>query len=261
MSIQKINYSTDDIYTTGIRATFTGEVPASNTAHRVTDPQFGRITIPVETAMLSMLITNDMVEDAAFPIVSWAAGKFSETIDLLYDDKVINGSGTGQPAGILLNPGGANQPITVKTGDANLMTADGLANLAFTLPEQYDDNAVFVFNKTSTARAIAELKDGNNRYLWGSGLQDSGLAPSIKDRRLFGYPTILSGFMPNVGPGNFPVIFGDLSGYFMVTRVGFSIQVLRELYAEYNQIELIGRLRFGGQVAEDWKLKVQNVAA
>jgi HK97 family phage major capsid protein len=62
--------------------------------------------------------------------------------------------------------------------------------------------------------------------------------------------------MPNVGTSTYPIIFGDLKGYYHVDRVGFSIQVLRELYAESNQILLLGRLRFGGQVAEDWRLKL-----
>jgi HK97 family phage major capsid protein len=257
----KVNYSTDDIYTTGIRATWTGEIPASASGHRVTEPVFGQIRIPVFTAMLSMPLTNDMVEDAAFPIVNWASGKFGETIELLKDNMVLNGTGIGQPSGILLNPGGANQPAVVNSGAAAALTGQGVVDLAFALPEQYDQNARFVFNKTSTGKALASLKDGQSRFLWGSGMQDSGLSVGWKDRALLGYPTVLSGFMPNVGASAYPIAFGDFSGYYLVNRIGFSIQVLRELYAETNQILLLGRTRFGGLVAEDWKLKLQCVSA
>ncbi len=97
--------------------------------------------------------------------------------------------------------------------------------------------------------------------MWGYGLQDDGLSPDLHSRRLLGYDVNYSGFMPSPAAGTYPVIFGDLSGYYLVNRVGFSIQVLRELYAETNQILLLGRLRFGGQVAEDWKIKVQRVGA
>jgi HK97 family phage major capsid protein len=62
--------------------------------------------------------------------------------------------------------------------------------------------------------------------------------------------------MPNVAANNYPVIFGDLSGYTMVNRVGFSIQVLRELYAELGQVAVVGRIRFGGQVLEPWRLRL-----
>jgi HK97 family phage major capsid protein len=62
--------------------------------------------------------------------------------------------------------------------------------------------------------------------------------------------------MPNTGANNYPIIFGDLRGYYLVNRVGFSVQVLRELYAETNQILLLGRVRFGGGVGEEWRIKV-----
>lgn len=257
--IPKVNYAADDLYTTGMRVTWTQEAPASATTARVTDPVFGQVRIPVFTAMMSMPLTNDVVEDALFPIVAWSSAKFAETIDLLRDNMILNGSGVGQPAGILVNPGSPNNPAVITSGNASALTADGIQNIAWSLPPQYDAAAVWVFNKTSAGQAIATLKDANNRYLWGMGLQDSGLAPGYTNRLLVGYPVLFSGFMPNVGANNYPIIFGDLTGYYLLNRVGFSIQVLREVYAETNQIVLLGRIRFGGLVAEDWKLKIQQV--
>lgn len=257
LTMPKVNYTTDDKYTTGIRTTWTGEVPSSSTVHRVTDPVFGQIRIPIHTAMMSMPITNDMVEDSAFPIVSWAAGKFNETIDLLYDDMVMNGNGIGQPFGILTNPGGTDQPAIVVTGSAATVTADGIIDLAYALPEQYDENARFVLNKTSTAKAIAKLKDSSNRYLFGYGDMDNGIA-GARPKELIGYAFSYSGFMPDLAANAYPITFGDHRGYFLVNRIGFSVQVLRELYAETNQIVLLGRIRFGGQVAEPYKLKIQK---
>lgn len=256
----KVNYSTDDIYTTGVRVNWTGEVPSSSTVHRVTDPKFGQIGISVYTAMLSMPLTLDMVEDSTFPIVSWSSEKFRETVDICRDDIVLNGSGIGQGAGILLNPDGTDQPAVVKSGSGAALTADGLLDLTWSVPEQYDENSKFVFNKTSTGKAIAKLKDAENRYLWAQ-FEQSGLVLPARERPLLGYPVMFSGLMPNVAANAFPAIFGDLSGYFLVDRVGFSIQVLREVYAENNQIVLLGRVRFGGQVAEPWKMKIHKVAA
>lgn len=261
--IPKVNYATDDLYTTGMRITWTGEVPASSTVSRVTEPVFGQARIPVYTAMMSIPLTNDMIEDSAFPLVDWISGKFAETVDLLYDNMILNGTGIGQPAGILVNPGGgtANEnPAVVKSGSNTAITADTLIATALALPEQYDENGRWVFNKTNFGLAVAQLKDSQNRYLWGSGYQDSGVAPTFKDRLLVGYPVAFSGFMPNIGAANFPAIFGDFTGYYKVNRIGFSVQVLRELYAETNQILILGRIRFGGQVAEPWKLKVYQTS-
>lgn len=260
MVIAKVNYTTDDIYTTGIRSTWTGEIPSSSTVHRVTDPVFGQLRIPVHTNMMSLPLTNDMVEDSAFPLVSWAAGKFAETIDLLKDNSIINGTGVGQPAGILYSPGGTGQPAIVNSGHASTLQADGLISLAYSLPEQYDENARFLFNKTNTGAAIAKLKDSSNRYLFGMGTHDSGLVAG-RPTELCGYPYSFSGFMPNIAADAYPIIFGDFRGYILLNRIGFTIQVLDQPYAESNQIVLLGRVRFGGQVAEPWRLKIQKVSA
>lgn len=260
LAIARLNYSADDRYTTGIRVKWTGERPASATEHRADDPKFGQVRIPVHTAMLSLGVTLNMIEDSAYPIVSWATGKFQETIELLYEDMIINGSGIGQPVGLLMNPDGEDQPKVVKTGDANLLTGDGLIDLTEDLPEQYDENAVLVFNKTNAGKAIRKLKDADGRPLVSYGAGDNGLA-SGRFKEVNGYPYLWSGFMPNVGANALPIIFGDPRGYYLVNRVGFSIQVLREKYAEENQVVLLGRVRFGGQPAESWRLRAQKVAA
>lgn len=257
LTIPKVNYTTDDIFTTGIRVTWTGEIPASATTHRVTEPLFGQIRVPVFTAMMSIPVTNDLIEDSAVALLPWLEDRFTETIELLKDSVILAGTGISQPQGILLNPGGASQPAIVNLNTSgSVVTADGIIALGYSLPEQYDDEARWVFNKTSTGAAVAALKDGQSRYLWGMGYQDSGLAPPIRGRELLGYPVNFSGFMPNAGSNTFPIIFGDFRGYYLVNRIGLSIQVLRELYAETNQILLLARIRFGGVVAEEWRLRV-----
>ncbi len=254
--IPKVNYTTDDIYTTGMRVTWTGEVPASSTAHRVTEPVFGQTRIPIFTAMMSLPLTIDMVEDSAFDVTAWITGKFTETIALLRDNMALNGTGAGQPFGILANPNATDNPATVATGVSAAITWDGLQNLVWALPDQYDGNACHVFNKASTGLAISKLVDGDGRPLWTVGSADTGLVGSPKQRTLLGYDVIYSAFMPNVGASTYPIIFGDLRGYYAVDRVGMAIQVLRERYAEENQIVVLGRVRFGGLVAEPWRLKI-----
>lgn len=266
LTLPKVNYPSagDDssgiLFTTGIRATWTGEVPASATTARVTDPTFASVRVPIYTAMMSMPITNDMIEDSMFPLAQWAADKFAETVMLLYDQMIVSGTGIGQPAGVLVNPGGTGQPAVISMG--NPINADNVVKMPYQLPEQYDHNAAWIFNKISTGMTIAQLKDAQSRYLWGQGYQDSGLSAlgPKAERGLINYPVRYSQFMPNVGANNYPIIFGDMTGYYLVNRIGFSIQVLRELYAETNQVLLLGRLRFGGQVVEDWKLKIGQQA-
>jgi HK97 family phage major capsid protein len=265
-------YSADDIYTTAFRATWTGEIPSSSSAEDVNDTGLtGNLEIPVFTAMLNASVTNDQVEDTGFPIMNWIEDQLRITYDLLRDNMVLTGSGKGQPQGINTSAGLSGGPAIVQTAGAAQVVADDLVGLSMLVPEQYEDGCSWVFNKTNTANYFRKLKDSQNRYLFGYGYQDSGLSVG-RPKELAGYPFAYSGFMPNVSSsanpvpgassatsGALPAIFGDFLGYYLINRLGLTIQVLRETRAKLNQIEILGRLRFGGKVAEPWRLKVLQV--
>lgn len=265
----KLNYKADNIYTTGFRVTKTGENPGSAAAAQVTDSNlFGTIKIPVHTFMIRGLLTKNQIEDSALNLEDWVSAKFGQTIDILYDDKIFNGTNKMEPAGLLqsIASAGAGQGTDdpkisyIATGDAALITPDSLINVAMDLPEQYEDACKYYMNKVSTFKAIRGLKDLNDRYLFGAGYQDSGLATPYRPTDLLGYPYVFSGLMPNVAANAYPVLFGDMQGYQFINRLGFSVQILREVYAEFNQIALVGRVRFGGQVVEPWRLRALKVS-
>lgn len=272
ISLPRVNYqsasddSTGSIYTTGFRATLTDELPTSDTQANVTDTNlFGSVRVQNYTWLIEGALSVNMVEDALFDPITWMNGKFVETVRLLRDNVIINGTGIGQPAGILVNPyagssggvGGTDvlQPQIVVTGAASTILPDSLISISEDVPEQYDDNCRFLFKKTTTGKQIRQLKDSQNRYLFGEGYQDSGLVVGRK-RMLNGYPTVFSQFMPDPGASTNPAIFGDFGGVTVVNRVGFSIQILREIAARRNLVIILGRVRFGVQVLEPWRLRV-----
>jgi HK97 family phage major capsid protein len=262
-----VRWTGDDVWTTGIRFKWTGEVPATSTTARVNFPVdgsngFGQARIPVYTAMMSLPLTENQIEDAGFDISGWASDQFREGVDLGFDDLIMNGTGVGQPTGIMAQIGsGADQINTIASGNANLLTSDGILKLYWGTPPQYEDNCRYFMNKISAGQACGLLKDGGGRPLWGMGLQDAGLESPQRGRLLAGYPVTWNVFMPNVSASATPIVFGDMRGYYQVNRSALSIRVLNELYAETNQVLLLGRLRTGGQVVEPWRLRAQVVLA
>lgn len=261
LTMPKIEYTTDDVYTTGFRLTWTGEIPATATVHRGTGPTVGQVRIPIYTGMLSKALTNDLIEDSMVDVMALIGDKLGESIQLAYEDHIINGTGSDEPSGILEAPGDPGEPEVVPTGSAGEITAEGLKQLVWSIPGQYEDAVRIVMAKYNTGFLTSELTDDNNRYLWGVFNEGSGLMQSPRERTLMGYPVVFSSFMPQTAASAYPVIAGDLSGYYLVTRVGISVQVLREVYAELNQVVLLARVRFGGDVAEEWKLKILQAAA
>lgn len=250
----KVHYTSNDQYTSGVRMTWTGEAPSSSTVHRVTDPVFGETKIPVYTAMASMPLYNDLVEDSAFDVLGLGSDLIGEAFALGENDAFWNGSGVTRPMGILTGIGG-DGPSYVASGTASTLTADGLINLVYALPDQYDFNAKLYWNK-ATEKAVRKLKDSSNRYLWP---ENGNLAGAPKE--LLGYPYVRDSMLPDIGANAYPIVFGDLRAYCIVDRVGLSIQRLSEIYAESNIVLLLARKRVGGSLIEPWRIKVQKVAA
>lgn len=267
-------YSADDQYTTAFRATWTGEIPYDGTGAiaAVNDSNLlGNVDIQVHTAMLNAPVTRNLIEDSAFPIQAWLESELAQVIDLLYEDMILNGStanGTAlggqmsQPIGILFGAATGNSessniyPEVILTSTAGGIDYGSLINIQTALAPQYETESTrWVMNKKSTYRALNQLVDNQNRPLFTTGYGDSGLVDR-RGRVLLGDPIIVSQFMPNIAAANFPLIYGDLKGYFLAQRVGFSIQVLDQTRAKANQIELVGRVRFGGKPVEPWRLKV-----
>lgn len=254
----KLVYNTDDEWTSAVRLTWTGETPASATTHRVTEPTFGLINIPVHTAMASMPVSNNLLEDAAFDVRGLSVELFSEAFRLGENNTFINGDGVNQPMGILTQVDVTGKgPSSVVSGNASTLTADGLVDLAYALPAQYETNAKWMFTK-ATEKVIRKLKDSQNNYLWPIWPQQGNFAPAPRD--LLGYPTMRDEFVPEIAADAYPIIFGDLRAYLILDRIGFSVQWLSELYAETNITLLLARKRVGGSIVEPWRVKAQKVS-
>lgn len=266
----KVNYTgaSDDpnavLYTTGVRVTYPGEIPNDQNTVNTTQPAFGEARIPVYTAMMALDVSRNMIDDSPIGVMNFIESKLRETADLEYDNRAINGTGVNQASGILLSPQSSATSTQyaqyIPSQSATALTADGIKALAFGLAPQYARNARFAMNWMGTAQAISELKDGQGRYLWSDGLQDNGLSASILARRLLGFKARYSEFFPSIAANAYPILFGDLMGYYLVQRLGLSIQILFETKAKQNMLEVVARMRFGGLLAEPWRVKLQKVS-
>jgi HK97 family phage major capsid protein len=259
LSWPRITYATNNIYTSGVRLTWTGEAPATASVHRVTDPVFGVIKIPVHTAMASMPMSNDLLEDSAFDMFGMSSDLFGEAFALGEDDVFINGTGIAQPLGLLNSPGSTDRIGTAASGTTSSLTADGLISLFYAVPAQYRLNAAFVMN-SATMAVVEKLKDLSLRYLVQSMV--NGSLASAQFEVIKGKRVLCDEFMPDVAASAYPIVFGDFKGYIIADRVGLSLQRLTDsAYSELNLTGLLARKRVGGQLAEPYRLKAQGVAA
>lgn len=256
------DYGNDFRYTSAARVTWTGERPTSDTDHRMNigANTFGQKKIEVHQAMMSLPFTTVLLDDASVDVMSWVANEMASTRDKVYDDMVLNGSGNGQPKGILTSallstaPGFNPQNHVQIVNIGNPISPDGILDLTNSIEEEDEENLRIVMRRIGVWPSIRKLKDLDNRYLVGFGEASSlGASP---DRVIDGHPVVFSGFMPGLGAGSLNVLFGNLQGYAMVERPSYSVQILREISALQGMVQILAKFRVGGDVIQPWTLKV-----
>ena len=57
------------------------------------------------------------------------------------------------------------------------------------------------------------------------------------------------------------MMLGDMSAYWIVDRVGFSVEVNPWIYQDRDQVLIYMRMRTGGQLVEYWKQKFLVITA
>lgn len=212
---------------------------------------FKMLDIPTHEMYAKPLVTQQMLEDSAFPVEDWLEDKVSDKFSRKEASALVNGNGQNKPKGILQY---SNADRQVKTGSDTGLTYDGLINLIYDHQiEEYVRNATMMLNR-STLADIRQIKDANNRPIWTPGLSEND-PPSI-----LGYEYFTATDMPVVNTGNDAIVFGDLSiAYFIVDRR--DVRFLRDPYSSKPHIEFYYTTRVGGQAVLPEALRFHRVSA
>ncbi len=248
----------NDQYTSNVRETFVNETPASSASE--TNLLWQMEEVPVHTAMASVPISKNLLEDAAFDLVGHLTRKLSEAAAINEDNRFLTGDGVGKPQGIL--PSGANSHAfnEVTSGGASTLTFDGLIKMTFGIASQYLPGAVWIANR-ATYQAIAMLREGSGtgQYLWRDQYGNNVSGPQ---RMLLGYPVLMQEAMPSVAANAYPILFGNPQGYTIIDRIGMTVERYDDsTTAKQNMVEFVMRRRFGGQLLESYRFCVQKVAS
>lgn len=190
-----------------------------------------------DTGMVRMPI--ELLQDSAFNMESLVTDLFGERLGRTCNDVLTNGTGSAQPNGIVTASG-----LGITTAGATAITADELLDLFHSVDPAYraSPSCRWQFNDL-TLKLIRKLKDGDGNYLFEMG-DISGTVPST----LWGKPFSINQAMPAATAGLKSVIFGDHSKYVVRKVRGFEVMTLRERYAEFFQIGMVGFKRFDGEL-------------
>lgn len=222
-------------------------------------PKLGKWNIPVHEMYAQPKATQKLLDDSAWDIEGWLAGKVADKFTRMENEAFVKGNGILKPRGFLTYPTAATGDSArdwgtfehVATGASGAFNstdpADVLIDAVFKLKNAYRDGAVWMMNRATLA-AVRKLKDSEDRYVW---------QPDFSQRlggNLLGYPIVEAEDMPTLASNSLSIVFGNFAeAYTIVDRTG--IRVLRDPYTNKPNIRFYTTKRVGGDVLNFEALK------
>jgi len=218
-------------------------------------PSIDRITIPLHELSARPKASQRLLDDSAFNIDEWLAGRIADKFARSEAAAFVNGDGIDKPTGFLTTPSVDNDVWVwgnlgyVVTGASGAFDgADALIDLVYALGAEYRANGTFVMN-SKTAGAVRKLKDNDGRFLWSDGLTAGEPA------RLLGYPVLIAEDMPDIAADATAIAFGDFSaGYTVAERP--DLRVLRDPFSAKPHVLFYATKRVGGAVSDYSAIKL-----
>lgn len=219
-----------------------------------------RISIALHELSALPKVSQRLLDDSAFDLETWMAGRIAETFARAEADAFINGDGNNKPKGILKHATVDNASWAwgklgfVKSGVSGALNSpDPIVDMVYALGSQYRANASFVMN-SRTAAVLRRIKDADGRFLWGDSLS------AAEPARLMGYPVIIIEEMPDIAAGSLSIAFGDFgAGYTIAERP--DLRILRDPFSAKPHVMFYATKRMGADVTDFAAIKLMKFSA
>ena len=213
------------------------------------DPTLSTVSLGAYKYSNYFEVSQELANDTPTNLMSFLARQAALSLGLGangYGDDLINGTGSGQPRGLLLDAGtGVTGPAGTAAGLGTQGTAnqgtDALWNLVGSVAEPYAEAASAAFlMRNATNVGIRKLKDTSAQPVQG-----------LTDRRsLLGYPVYTDPFMPAAANAAEYIAFGAMDRYFIRIVNGIRFERSDEFRFQHDLIAFRCILRLDGALID-----------
>jgi HK97 family phage major capsid protein len=229
------------------------------TAAETGTPTIERISIPLYELNAMPKVSQRLLDDSAFEVENWLAGRIAEKFARAEATAFVNGDGVDKPRGFLdhsivedTNWTWGNIGSVPSGSGTGIGDGDTLIDVVYALNAPYRAKATFVMN-SKTAGTLRKLKDADGRHLWADGFAFG------EPGRLLGYPVLIAEDMPDVAADAYPIAFGDFTaGYTIAERP--DLRVLRDPFSAKPHVLFYASKRVGGDVSDFAAIKLLRIA-
>lgn len=214
-----------------------GEILAENTAVNTQDVAFGRLVLQAyKYSSKAVLVSVELLQDSAVDIEAELGMLLGERIGRIQNQHFTDGTGTGQPNGLL------TAATAVNTAGGGDLDPDDLFTLQHSVDPAYRSNANWMLHD-SVLQVIRKMKDSDNQYLFMPGLA-AGAPDTILGQRFIINQDMDSAISTN----NDVVAYGDFSKYWIRDVRDIDVLVLRERYADQHSVGFFAYSRSDGDL-------------
>ena len=230
------------------------ESGASDNYFTESDPTLDQFTLSAFMAGGAHTVSWELMQDVP-SFQSYVTTDLVLALQMYEGNLFVNGTGTGQAQGLIGNTGAG---VTGVAAGSDTYSSELLAatfDVLGKLKSAYHPGASWILNR-ATGVAIRKAQSVLNLYtpVW---TRENGVD------YLHGYPVTFDGFMPAIGSGNTPVLFGDFKlGYIIGDRggAGINVKILDQPKALEGQLVLLAYRRTDGRVRRSEAIQAITLA-
>lgn len=229
-----------------------GEIVAENGPAAAQDITFGNAAVnPYMYSSKKLALPLQLIQDSAIDVVAFVTQRLAQRLGRITNKHYTNGTGSGQPFGIVQR---ASLGKTGITGQTLTVTYDDLVDLFYSVNSAYRGNARWSF-ADSSLKVIRKLKDSSGRPIFTPGYE-GGITEDAPDM-LLGKPITINDDVPAMAANARSIVFGDHSQY-TIRDVAGSYRMLRfddSAFALNAQVGFCGWMRTGGNLLDAGAVK------
>lgn len=204
-------------------------------------------------------VTTHLLEDSAFDVEQWLMGKIAARFARQENAAFFNGTGSGEPTGLLTYGTVAEGSFTwgsdpaayeigaIYSGTDSVLGVESIGDLVDSLKAEYLPGASFMMPR-AVRNLVRDLKDSQGRFYFQPSLSEG-----VPDR-LMGYPVYLAEDMDAPDTDTVAMFFGNFGeAYTVVDREG--MQVIRDPYTSPGNVKFYVAKRVGGALTNPEAVK------
>jgi len=228
---------------------------AEGAAYTQQDTALGQVALTPYKYTRLIQTSEELLEDSAIDLANYFATVFAEDFAEAEDTAFLEGTGSGQPTGILNDTDiVTNDPTDTSFGDEDAgFTPDDVIAHLYSLRAPYRRNATWIMNSAS-AQVLRTMKDGNGQYIWTESAP-GGIANG-EPARLLGRPVIVTDNISNDDTDGNRIILGDFRYYLIGQRRGLTIMRSDDYAFNTGHVTFRASLRVDGKVSQAEAFKV-----